>query len=157
MWRTGVWTGVLLVCCLQWACESGRHSAAGFRLPSGGSAQRGKAVFLALNCRQCHDVSGVPMERAEPAAATEQVGQQPVRVQLGGFTSREMTDGYLVTAIIHPSYRLAQYPHQLITVDGRSRMPEQNELTVQELVDLVTFLQSTYHTSRPFPDYPAYY
>ena len=43
------------------ACESGRHSPAGFRLPADGSVERGKAAFVTLECHHCHEVQGVEL------------------------------------------------------------------------------------------------
>ena len=78
-------------------------------------------------------------------------------VVLGGLTTREMNDGYLVTSIINPSYRLAPQPKEAIAVAGRSRMPEYaDKLTVRQLTDLVAFLQSRYEFRRPIARYPAY-
>ncbi len=131
------------------ACNSGRHSPAGFRLPEDGDIERGKAAFVALGCGGCHEVSGVDLPR--PTA------QPPVMVTLGGEKAREMPDGYLVTSIIYPSYKLAPYPKDLITVGGKSRMPDYTEkMTVRQLTDVVAFLQSHY-TVRRMMAKPAYY
>jgi L-cysteine S-thiosulfotransferase len=128
------------------ACESGRRSSAGFRLPDDGDAARGKVAFAALGCHTCHQVSGVDLPR--PTA------QPPVPVALGGEVERDVTDGYLVTSIIHPNYRLAAYPRPLITTGGRSRMPPYADcLTVRQMTDLVAFLQSTYTVRPPVPKY----
>jgi hypothetical protein len=35
------------------ACDSGRHSSAGFRLPQDGDAERGKLAFVELGCPSC--------------------------------------------------------------------------------------------------------
>ena len=130
------------------ACDSGRHSSAGFRLPFDGDVEKGRATFVAKGCNQCHEVAGVDLPK--PTI------QPPVPVVLGGTVSREVTDGYLVTSIINPSYVLAPYPRELITAGGKSRMPDYTErMTVRELVDTVAFLQSRY-TVRP-PTRPAYY
>lgn len=127
------------------ACDTGRHSATGFRLPLGGDARNGEATFVALGCYQCHEVSGV--ELPKPAV------RPPVMVALGGQVAQDVTDGYLVTSIINPSYTLAPYPRELITAGGRSRMPDYSErMTVRQLVDTVAFLQSRYTViprSRP--------
>lgn len=40
------------------ACDSGRKSAVGFRLPEG-DAERGKAAVLELKCHACHEISVV--------------------------------------------------------------------------------------------------
>lgn len=123
------------------ACSSGRHSAAGFRLPSDGDAGRGQAAFVALECHSCHEVSGLDLPR--PTA------QPPVPVVLGREIAAEMSDGYLVTSIINPSHRLAPYPRDLITAGGHSRMPGfTDRITVRQLTDIVAFLQSRY-TVRP--------
>ena len=131
------------------ACESGRHAAAGFRLPADGNVDRGKAAFVALECHRCHEVSGV--ELPPPTV------QPPVPVVLGGLVVNEITDGYLTTSIINPSYKLADYRKELITAGGKSRMPEYaDRMTVRQLTDLVAFLQSRYTVRRGSPKYPYY-
>jgi L-cysteine S-thiosulfotransferase len=131
------------------ACEGGRHSPAGFRLPANGDVERGKVAFLQLGCSQCHEVSG--MDFPKPTV------QPPVPVVLGGVVPSEPTDGYLVSSIINPSYVLAPYPKEMISVGGKSRMPDYNDkITVQQLVDTVAFLQSRYKVQRP-PARPAYF
>lgn len=131
------------------ACESGRHSSAGFRLPVNGDVDRGKVAFVQLGCNQCHEVSG--MDFAKPTV------QPPVPVILGGVVPSEPTDGYLVTSIINPSYALAPYPKDTVTVGGKSRMPDYSgRMTVQQLVDTVAFLQSRYKVERPTAR-PAYF
>jgi hypothetical protein len=73
-----------------------------------------------------------------------------VPVVLGGETERAMTDGYLVTSIVNPSYQLAPYPKDQITSAGESRMPHfADRLTIQDLADLVAFLQPQYKLSSP--------
>jgi L-cysteine S-thiosulfotransferase len=131
------------------ACDSGRHSSAGFRLPADGNIERGKAAFVALGCASCHQVPGTDLPR--PTI------QPPVPVALGGERSNELTDGYLVTSIICPSYRLAHYPKNQITSGGKSRMPDyEDRITVRQLTDLVAFLQSRY-TVRLYPGRYPYY
>jgi hypothetical protein len=75
------------------ACETGRHSAASFRLPASGDVERGKVTFVQLGCNECHEVSG--MNLPKPTV------QPPVPVVLGGVVPSEVTDGYLVTSIIN--------------------------------------------------------
>src|SRR5690348_4383051 len=128
------------------SCEPGPHSANGFRLPPNGSPERGKTAFLALGCHNCHQVSGVdlPGPTVQPA----------VPVVLGGPVSTAMTDGYLVSSIIYPSYALAPYPRPQITAGGQSRMPHFTEnITVQQLTDIVAFLQTRYVVRRITPEY----
>src|SRR5208283_1403192 len=97
------------------ACSSGRYSASAFRLPPDGDAERGKAAFVALGCHSCHEVSGMDLPR--PTV------QPPVPVVLGGVVDAKLSDAYLVTSIIYPSYRLAPYPKDQIAIHGQSRMP----------------------------------
>lgn len=126
------------------ACDSGRHSSAGFRLSPDGDIARGRTAFVALGCHSCHHVSGVdlPQPTVKP----------PVPVVLGGEVDREMTDGYLVTSIIYPSYVLAHYPTEQITSGGKSRMPcLADNMTVRQLTDIVAFLQSRYTLREPPP------
>ena len=123
------------------ACSTGRHSSAGFRLPADGDVERGKAAFVALNCHTCHEVPGLDLPRptVEPA----------VPVILGRELTHELTDGYLVTSIINPSYKFAPYPRNLITSGGQSRMPHYaDRITVRQITDIVAFLQSRF-TVRP--------
>ena len=123
------------------ACESGRHSSAGFRLPAYGDIERGEAAFVALECNKCHEVPGanLPPPTAQPV----------VPVALGGSVTKELTDGYLAASIINPSCRLVGYRKDLtMASDGKSRMPEYKDITAQQLTDIVAFLQSRY-TVRP--------
>lgn len=130
-------------------CGSGRHSSTGFRLPDDGDADRGKVTFVALGCHGCHQVSGVDLPHV--------TAQVPAPVALGGEVDRVVTDGYLVTSITNPSYRLAHYPKGQITIGGMSRMPLYTDrLTVRQLTDLVAFLQSRY-TERLLPPTHMYY
>jgi hypothetical protein len=47
--------------------------------------------------------------------------QPPVPVTLGGETDKRLSDAYLVTSMIYPSYALAPYPKDQITRGGVSR------------------------------------
>ena len=132
---------LLLVVVMTAGCDSGRHSASGFRLPPDGDVDRGKAAFIALGCSGCHEVSGG--ETPRPTV------QPPVPVVLGGVMDYVMSDGYLVTSIINPSHRLAHYPKNQITQGGESRMPYYaDRMTVRQLTDVVAFLQSRYRVRR---------
>ncbi len=107
-------------------CVPGPRSPSGFRLPPTGDVARGQATFLTFGCNECHEVAGatLPPTNIRP----------PVLIRLGGMRPEPMTDGYLVTSIIYPSHR-----------NGESRMPHfADRMTVQQVVDLVAFLQSRY-------------
>lgn len=127
------------------ACNSGRHSPAGFSLPADGDIERGKAVFVELNCHGCHRVSGVNLP--QPSRESK------APVLLGGETMREMTDGYLVASIINPSAKITPHRDDVRLANGKSRMPQYaDDLTVRQLTDLVTFLQSHYWLRSPATD-----
>ena len=124
--------------CLSAAACADPKSGQGFTLPEG-DVDSGKAVFAALDCSSCHSVSGHEDLRPE--------GTQPeMTVALGGQTPRVATYGELVTSIINPSHRLAQgYSREAVSIDGVSRMRNYNDvMTVDELINLVTFLQAQY-------------
>ncbi|MGA2592872.1 MAG: c-type cytochrome [Bryobacteraceae bacterium] len=148
MLRLSTFLPLAMLLALATACSSGRHSSAGFRLPDGGDVEKGKAAFVALQCHTCHEVQGVDFPR--PTV------QPPVPVTLGGEVTEVVTDGYLVTSIINPSYELAPYPKDLITVHGKSRMPDYaDRVTAKQLTDVVAFLQSRY-TVRRIPNKYTY-
>ena len=142
MWRTAT-LALAVLAMLTIGCVNPRSSA-GFRLPDG-DAERGKTAFLELKCYNCHTVSGVDLAvRGKEYAYLRSV-------VLGGETRRVRTYGELVTSIINPSHSLAPgYPKELITKDGKSAMADFNDtLTVHQLIDLVTFLQSHYQLVPP--------
>ena len=128
------------------ACALGPESPRGFRLPDGDAAA-GRAAFMDLRCHECHTIRGEDLPAPEV--------QGPVAVVLGGQVTRVKTYGDLVTSIINPSHKLAPgYSRETVSRDGRSIMQIYNELmTVQQLVDLVTFLQPTYEVIPPQYEY----
>jgi sulfur-oxidizing protein SoxX len=131
------------------ACNSGRYSSAGFHLPADGNVERGKVAFVALECQSCH-----PMPGADLPAPTV---QPPVPVTLGGEVAKRLSDAYIVTSMLDPSYQLAPYPKDQITTEGHSRMPNYTDkMTGRQMIDIVAFLQSHY-TIRPAPPAPVYH
>jgi sulfur-oxidizing protein SoxX len=130
------------------ACESARRSSVGFRLADDGDVERGRATFVALGCPSCHTVVGMELAPAGAARA-----QAPI--PLGGEVHKTITDGYLTTSIINPSYRLApHHPKEQVATDGKSRMPSYaDRMTVRQLTDLVAFLQSRYVVRLTTPKY----
>jgi hypothetical protein len=135
----------LLVCLAGCVADDGE-----FTLPPG-DAERGQAAFIAFRCFDCHRVHDVDLPPGE------EPGQ--IMVVLGGEVDRLRTYGDLVTSIINPSHRLAKgYSADLVAADGKSRMAVYNDvMTVSQLTDLVTFLQSHYelkpYEPTPYPDY----
>lgn len=104
--------------------------------------ERGKLAFVKNDCQTCHEVSGtdLPKPTAKP----------PVPVLLGGDIDIYKTDGDLVTSIINPSHQIVRGPKELLTVGFESRMPSRaSDMTVQELADIVEFLQAHYVARRP--------
>lgn len=130
-------------------CQADRMSEKGFSLPEG-DAMAGKEVFLYMHCHECHSIEGVEL----PVVASA----DPPYVELGGKVSRVKTYGELVTAIINPSHKLASgYPIEDITIDDQSRMPVYNGfMTVQELIDIVMYLQPHYEVFVPPYEYRIY-
>ncbi len=132
------------------ACGPGPQSGSGFALPEG-NAVVGEANFIALGCTGCHSVAGRTDLREDfPREMT---------VPLGGVTGRIATYGELVTSIINPSHRIATTaPETAVAEDGASRMRVYNEImTVQELIDVVAFLQAQYKLpENPATNYPPY-
>lgn len=134
-----VGVGLLLAGCDN--LQSGRR----LRLPKG-SAENGKAAFVALKCTECHTVVGV--ELPKPIVAPQLV------VELGGSVPRLRTVGDLLTSIIHPTQAVSlklQRPAVGAPVSG---MPDMNDtMTVSQLIDLVRFLQPRYTEMAPPVDW----
>ena len=144
------WTVWILpaVAMLFTACE---NQSRGFVLPEG-DAMHGKVLFQELNCTRCHSIGDI--------AWTGSARYDDVHVKLGGDVTHLKTYGELVTSVINPSHKISQQDtsHQKLTlIEGMSKMelPRYNEImTVQELVDIVAFLQSEYKLVVPDVTYP---
>ena len=130
-------------------CDRDPMSEKGFRLPDG-DAMAGREAFLYMQCNQCHTIAGEDLPRVPDA--------DPPYVQLGGPVTRVKTYGELVTAIINPSHKLADgYPPDLVSEEGESKMYVYNGyMTVQELIDIVMFLQPHYDVVVPEFHYRVY-
>ena len=123
-------------------------SERGFRLPEG-SAEVGRETFLYMHCNQCHTIKGEQIPKIP--------GFEPF-VELGGAVTRVKTYGELVTAVINPSHKLAAgYPKELVSENGKSKMYNYNGfMTIQELTDIVMFLQEHYDVVPPQFQYRVY-
>ena len=131
-------------------CDRDPMSERGFRLPDG-DPTAGREAFLYMQCNQCHTIEGLELP-AVPNA-------EPPYVELGGPVTRIKTYGELVTAIINPSHKLADgYAADVVSVDGEtSKMYVYNGyMTVQELIDIVMFLQPHYDVIVPEFHYRVY-
>jgi sulfur-oxidizing protein SoxX len=140
-----MWKPIGLFSCLLALAACSPESPFGFRLPDG-DATAGRQAFLDLRCNSCHEVRGSAIEHGGGLA----------QITLGGQTTRVKTYGELVTSIINPSHKIAP-PHRVdgATAEGASLMSFTylNEvMTVQQLVDLVAFLQPTYEVVQPPAD-----
>ena len=129
--------------------QSTMMSEKGFRLPDG-DAEAGRDTFLAMQCHECHTLSGVQLP--------ELPGQEPPYVELGGQVTKVKTYGELVTAIINPSHKLARgYAAVIVADDGESKMRVYNDvMTVKQLNDLVMYLQPHYDVVIPEFRYEVY-
>lgn len=125
-------------------------SERGFRLPDGDPAA-GASAFLYMECNQCHTIAGEELPTVPYA--------EPPYVELGGEVTKVKTYGELVTAIINPSHRLAAgYAEEVIADGDKSKMQVYNPyMTVQELIDLVMYLQPLYEVTVPDYIYRPYY
>lgn len=134
---------LVLLCGVVTLAACGPQSPFGFSLP-GGSADAGRQAFIALRCNSCHEIQGV----------AEHLGG-PAHVVLGGETTRVRTYGELVTSIINPSHKIAPVDRaEGATAEGESLMSYaylNDVMTVQQLIDLVAFLQPTYRVVQPPP------
>jgi predicted small lipoprotein YifL len=113
-----------------------------FVLPPGDKAA-GKQAFTELKCNSCHSVT----DQIEHAPLTPGA----IHVELGGTVSRVKTYDDLVTSIINPSHRLSRGTNLMTTTpEGQSRMPVYNEvMSVQQLIDITSFLEPTYQVWVP--------
>ncbi len=123
-----------------------RMASQGFRLPDG-DPQAGREAFIYMQCHQCHTIEGMELPMIP--------GQDPPYVELGGKVTAVKTYGQLITAIIYPSHKLANgYAEDVVSEDGASNMYIYNEhMTVQELIDIVMFLQPEYDVVIPDVQY----
>jgi mono/diheme cytochrome c family protein len=102
-----------------------------FSLPAG-DPQKGKKVFADLECYACHPMPG----QGFPAPSADKAGPP-----LAGMGEEHPT-AYFAESIVNPNAVLIDGPGYL-GPDGRSRMPSFNDnLTVEQLVDLVAYLKS---------------
>jgi Cu/Ag efflux protein CusF len=114
------------------AGEAEMHHPQGWRftMPKG-DATNGRAVFEKFACYVCHEVRGEKFPAAAPGSALG-----PELSQMGPLHPLE----FFSESVINPSaYAAKKYRGP----DGESTMPTYNDrMTVQELIDLSTYLAS---------------
>lgn len=141
-------TITLLLCALLTlgffsGCDYGPKSGRRFVFPEG-DVQRGKKAFVDMKCYACHRVHSV-VDLPAPVASPEKV------VLLGGKVARPRTYGDLVTSVIHPSYALSENftrpAREGVTVSPMKAVND--EMTVQQMLDIVTFLHPRYRELEP--------
>jgi len=128
-------------------CERERTSGAGLVLPPG-DIEAGKSAFVDLGCNRCHTVAGAELPAFD--------GETTIGLQLGGKVLVVKTYGELVTSIINPEHIVSPQYRRMVSeaaqgAEVRSLMPDYNSsMTVSQLIDLVTFLDSRYQKLEPY-------
>ncbi|MCG9731488.1 c-type cytochrome [Shewanella sp. Isolate13] len=131
-------------------CDKSVDSPQGFNLPDGNVA-KGKQAFLKYQCLSCHQLEGIEQPQA--------IEHSILSIPLGGESNKVKTYAALVTGIINPSHSFIEgYPKSAVQIDGKSKMVSFNSvMTVEELVNLVVFLQPYYKLApSPRTEYSPY-
>jgi len=140
-YATGMLVGTALVLgvlgLLRVAAQPAAHGEHG--TPAGwslswptGDPSRGRAAFVRFECYSCHEVRG------ERFPAPNEPGKLGPELSVMGPVHEA---GYFVEAIVNPN-AVVDRGRVYEAADGSSKMPSYNDsLTVQELIDLVTFLR----------------
>lgn len=143
--------GVLLLLSVFFLFMACRQESRGFVLPEG-DMDAGKQLFTSLYCTDCHSMDGIAWTGTEGAGAPQ--------VKLGGDVTALKSYGELVTSVINPSHKISQRnltDQQLTNPEGGSMMEARcynDVMTVQQLVDIIAFLQSKYNLVLPTNPYP---
>ena len=122
-------------------CATHPDYATQFRFPiEWGGIAEGQVAFVDLECNQCHTVKGVDLAPYE--------GESPVTLELGGTIVHAKTYADLVTSIISPDHVVSDEYLSTLPRDARrgatTVMPINHQMTVEQLIDLVIFLNSRY-------------
>lgn len=103
-----------------------------FTLPKG-DPSKGREVFAKLECYSCHEVKG---EKFPRPSGGDKIG--PELASMAGHHPAE----FFAESIINPG-AVVDKGRGYEAPDGSSKMPSYNDsMTVQDLVDLVAFLQA---------------
>jgi len=138
---------VLIILCGGILISSCNQQGRGFALPEG-DIEKGKATYTKFGCNGCHSISEIEWDGES----------EDLNIPLGGEVTTQKSYGELVTSVINPSHKIARsYEEKAATEEGLSKMKNYNEvLSVQELIDLVAFLQSEYEVEAPTTEYYPY-
>lgn len=134
------------------ACSGDDKPVTGFVLPAGDVAQ-GEQVFVDFNCHACHTIPGIEFPEVEH--------QLPFVVEIGGEMYRVRGRGELLTAVVNPDQEITMKYRAMMEKAHRevflTPMPYRGEeMTIAELIDLVTFLKAQYTKLQP-KHYSGYY
>ena len=112
-----------------------------FTLPNG-NAEKGREVFVKLECYSCHEVKG---EKFPGPSGGDKLGSE--LASMAGHHPPE----FFAESIVNPS-AVIDKGLGYDAPDGSSKMPSFNDsMTVQELIDLVAFIRAL----KPPADAPA--
>lgn len=122
-------------------CATHPDYATQFRFPiNWGNIDRGRAAFVELQCHRCHSVNGVDLPEYE--------GDSPLKLELGGEVIYAKTYADLVTSIMNPSHAVSEKYLETLPPEkrrqARSIMPMNDNMSVGQLIDIVTFINSRY-------------
>ena len=107
-----------------------------------GNAAKGREVFVKLECYSCHEVKG---EKFPGPSGGDKLGPE-----LASMATHHPAE-FFAEAIVNPS-AVIDTGLGYEAPDGSSKMPSYNDsITVQELIDLVAFIQAL----KPPTDAPA--
>ena len=139
---------VFVLLCGSLLISSCNRQSRGFALPEG-DIEKGKVTYKRLACSECHSISNIEWKG----------GKDNLKIPLGGEVTSLKSYGGLVTSVINPSHKVPSFYDQKTSTEGDlSKMKNYNEvMTVQELIDLVTFLQSEYQVVSQPTKYYSYY
>lgn len=124
----------------------------GFHVPEGDPVV-GESLFKELQCYKCHTVKGMDLPEEGPNILEK-------RVLLGGERYQITSYGELVTSIIDPNHSIS-FRYLANLSDEEKRVPIESpmiiynrDITVQELIDLASFLHTKYvYKPRPYSYY----
>jgi Cytochrome c len=116
-----------------------------------GDIEAGRQAFIDHQCHRCHSVAGVSLP---PLAGAD----RPM-LELGGETTSVKSYAELMTSIINPNhtiserYRERQALNAVVPLESPMPMPNIDNMTVRQLIDLVAFLDSRYQLVEGYTSY----